>query len=67
MKDKIKLISSLDSDLKYLSEEYDRVKLWGDNPDGDVKFERLMEWLHENKHAVEHMIKVGDDIKRLST
>lgn len=66
MEDKIKLISSIDGDLAFLREEYEKTKLWGSCPDGDVKFETVMEWLSKNKHAVEHMIKVGDNIKQLS-
>ena len=36
-------------------------------PDGEVRFEKLMEWLSEdgNEYLIEHMIIVNKDIKSL--
>lgn len=65
MQDKIGTIGSLNSDLKYLSDEYEAVKMWGVCPDGDVRFVSIMEWLAENEHLALHMIKVSKVIKEL--
>ena len=67
MKDKIKKISKVSDDIKYLEGEYENVKMWGDCPDGDLKFEKLMEWLSndDNVYMIEHMIKVSKDIKAI--
>ena len=66
MKDKLAKISKINDDVKYLKDEYEKVKMWGDSPDGDLKFESLMEWLsnEDNIYMIEHMIKVSKDIKR---
>lgn len=68
MKDKLAKISKINDDVKYLKDEYEKVKMWGDNLDGDLKFESLMEWLsyEDNIYMIEHMIKVSKDIKALS-
>ncbi len=65
MNDKIKRMKTLVQDSDYLRGEYESIKLWGDCPDGDVKFERLMVWLEENEHIVTHMIKVSKEIKEI--
>lgn len=39
---------------------YADCKLWGSSPDGDVKAERLIEWLIENPHIPE----IADDIRK---
>ena len=65
MQDKIERIRQLDSDLKYLSGEYESIVLWGSCPDGDVKFEAMMEWLCENEHVVEHMLKVSKELEAI--
>lgn len=66
--DKIALINQISGDVHYLEGEYETKKLWGSNPDGDVAFSSLMEWLgnEDNIYLLEHMIKVLKDIKRLS-
>ena len=65
MKDKLKNISKVNDDIKYLKDEYEKVKMWGSNPDGDLKFEVLMDWLdnEDNVYMVEHMIKTIKIIK----
>ena len=65
MKDKIKKMKNLIQESDYLRDEYEPVKLWGDCPDGDVKFDRMMEWLVANEHVVEHMLKVSKEINEL--
>lgn len=65
MRDKIKSIKKLSDDYEYLKDEYDRIKLWGSRPDGDVKFDNLMEWLAKNAHEVRHMIDVAEKIQEL--
>lgn len=66
--DKIDSIKRISDDVEYLRVEYDCVKIWGSNPNGDVGFNKPMEWLGEgdNIELIEHMIKVSRDIKRLS-
>lgn len=63
--EKIESMKRLSKDLEYLEGEYERVALWGSCPDGDVKFDKFMEWLSENDYLVEHMIKVANDMKEL--
>jgi len=48
MKAKLKNISRVSNDLEYLKEEYEKVKMWGDCPDGDLRFEPLMKVNYEN-------------------
>ena len=67
MKDKITKIQKINDDIKYLYDEYERVKMWGSCPDGDLKFEALMEWLSNDDNAsmMEFMIKVSKDVKAI--
>lgn len=67
MSDKISKIKKLASDADYLKEEYEKSKMWGNCPDGDLKFESLMEWLsnEDNVYMIEFMIKVSKEIKAL--
>ena len=65
MKDKISKMKNTIKETDYLRNEYEQIKLWGDCPDGDVKFEKIMEWLAENEHTVEHMLKVSKEIKAI--
>jgi len=67
MNDKISKIKKIAADTDYLSDEYEKVKLWGSCPDGDLKFESLMEWLsnEDNIYMIEHMIKVSKEIKSI--
>ena len=62
MEDKIKIIKRLSQDAESLRNEYETIKLYGSCPDGDVKFDKLMEWLVKNDYLVEHMIKVSKEI-----
>lgn len=62
MKDKISEMARLVSECKYLSEEYQRVKLWGQCPDGDVCFESIMEWMSKNDALVEHMLSIAKQV-----
>ena len=62
MEDKIKIIKRLSQEAEYLRNEYETIKLCGSCPDGDVTFDKLMEWLVKNDYLVEHMIKVGKEI-----
>ena len=59
MKDKMKKISKVESDLKYLRGEYKDIVLWGSAPDGDVKFDSLMEWFGKNEDTVDYMLKTA--------
>tara|TARA_R110000764_G_scaffold154316_1_gene242229 strand:+ start:348 stop:560 length:213 start_codon:yes stop_codon:yes gene_type:complete len=65
--DKINKISKINDDLNYLKDEYKLVQMSGCVPDGEVRFEKLMEWLSEdgNEYLIEHMIIVNKDIKSL--
>ena len=67
MNDKISKIKKIAADTDYLKDEYEKVKLWGSCPDGDLKFESLMEWLssEDNIYMIEHMIKVSKEIKEI--
>jgi len=65
MEDKIKIIKRLSQDAESLRNEYETIKLYGSCPDGDVKFDKLMEWLAENYYLVDHMIKVGKEINSI--
>ncbi len=58
-------MKKLVQDSDYLNGEYESIKLWGDCPEGDVKFDRLMVWLAENEHVVTHMIKVSKEIQEI--
>ena len=66
MIDTIKKISKLNDDLNLLKGNYEYDKIWA-SPNGDLKFEMLMEWLSDdaNGHSIEKMIKVIKDIKAL--
>jgi hypothetical protein len=66
LSEKVSEISKIDSDIAYLKDEYEENKLWGSCPDGDVRFESMLEWLHANQHKVEHMIMVANKIEGLS-
>ena len=60
-------ISKIESDVQCLRGEYERITLWGSSPDGDVKFEDLMEWFARNDDTVDYMIKTVkllNDIRR---
>jgi hypothetical protein len=59
MKDKMEKISKVESDLKYLRDEYKNIALWGSAPDGDVKFDSLIEWLANNEDTVDFMLKTA--------
>ena len=59
MKVKIEKISKVSSDLSYLREEYNNMRLWGSQPDGAVEFDRLIEWIAENEHTVSFMVKTA--------
>lgn len=68
MSDKISKIKKIAADTDYLKDEYEKVKMWGCCPDGDVKFESLMGWLsnNDNIYMIEHMIKVSKEIQQLT-
>ena len=63
MKEKIEKISKVESDLKYLRDEYKGMILWGSAPDGDVKFDSLIEWLAKNEDTVDFMLKTAKALK----
>ena len=67
MDDKITKITKINADIEYLKDEYEKVKMWGNCPDGDLKFEALMEWLSsdDNVYTIEFMIKVSKAIKAI--
>ena len=67
MSDKISKMKKIVTDTDYLKGEYEAVKLWGSCPDGDLKFEKLMEWLSidDNIYMIEYMIKVSKEIKEI--
>jgi len=37
MSDKISIMKKIVADADYLKDEYEKVKMWGDCPDGDLK------------------------------
>ena len=59
MKKKMEKIHKVESDLNYLRGEYNNITLWGNAPDGDVKFDSLIEWLAENELTVDFMLKTA--------
>lgn len=63
MDDKIKALGKLTSDLDYLRDEYESIRIWGSCPDGDVTFNKFMDWLGDNEHLVEHMTEVAVKLK----
>ena len=67
MIDTIKEISKLNDDLNLLKSNYEYDKIWVNYPNGDLKFEMLMEWLSDdaNSRSIEKMINVIKDIKTL--
>ena len=65
MKEKMAQISKVENDLKYLREEYANNILWGSAPDGNVKFETLIEWLAENEHTVAYMLTTSMALKAI--
>jgi hypothetical protein len=69
MDDKISKMKKIVADTDYLKDEYGKVKMWGECPDGDLKFEKLMEWLssEDNVYMMEFMIKVSKEINQLTT
>jgi hypothetical protein len=69
MDDKISKMKKIVADTDYLKDEYEKVKMWGDCPNGDLKFEKLMEWLsnNDNVYMIEFMIKVSKEINQLTT
>ena len=62
MQEKMREIDKLARDLKRLRDEYNAIRLWGEAPDGDVCFERLIQWLAENEPAVREMIDAAKKI-----
>ncbi len=58
-REKINTVGKIKSDIDYLSGEYSSIALFGSAPDGNVEFYRILDWLTDNKHFVEHMIKTG--------
>ncbi len=62
MKEKIEKIEQLNSDLKYLRDEYSQIVLFGSAPNGDVTFDSLMKWLAENEHTADYMINVAKQL-----
>ena len=46
--------------IRNFRECYSSCVLWGSAPDGDVKAERLIEWLIENPH----MAEIANDIRK---
>ena len=67
MDDKISKMKKIVADTDYLRDEYEKVKMWGACPEGDLTFEMLMQWLSndDNVYMMEHMIKVSKEIKEI--
>lgn len=65
MKDKIEKISKINSDLDYLRGEYKDHALWGSAPDGDVRFDSLIEWMGKNSELVKFMVEVSHRLEVL--
>jgi len=59
MKDKMKNIKNIERDLSYLRVEYNNITLWGSAPDGDVKFDSLIEWIAKNEDTVCLMLRTA--------
>ena len=56
-------IQKVGKQLEEMSKDYNSATLWGSAPDGDVKFNDLMEWIVENDNLVEYMLSVAKKIK----
>lgn len=65
MKEKIDNIVKVNSDLTWLKDEYEEVKLWGSCPNGDVPFESFLEWVSKNDHLLENLITLSTKLKEL--
>ena len=65
MTSKISKMKNLVQESDYLKDEYEPIKLCGSCPDGDVPFDKMMEWLAANEHVVEHMLKVSKEINSI--
>ena len=65
--DKINKISKINEAIDYLMGEYKLVQMSAYVPDGELRFEKLMEWLSNEHNAflVEDMIKTVKEIKAL--
>ena len=65
MKFTVKEIHELDSELKYLREEYKGKTLWA-TQDGDVSFDKLMDFLEneDNREMVKQMLSVAEKLDR---
>lgn len=65
MKFTVKEIHELDSELKYLREEYKSKKLWA-SQEGDVNFDKLMDYLEDedNREMVKQMLSVAEKMDR---
>lgn len=66
LKEKVAQVGAISKDVEYLRDQYFGMTLWGSCPDGDVKFDDLIQWLFDNQHDVEHMISVANKIEELS-
>lgn len=54
----IKEVNQLASDLEYLQQEFNQ-KLYGSQPDGDVKLHQIIDYAKENYHTLEMIIEVA--------
>lgn len=63
-KDKIKMIKRMHSDIEYASSEFEG-KLFGSNPDCDVKFHQMVEFAKENGWLLEMIIKIAKELDQL--
>lgn len=68
MKKTLESISKLGSDINYLKEEYEKVKMWGSCPDGDLEFETLATWLSndDNLYTMELLINLVKSVKSIN-
>lgn len=64
---KLDLIKKINGNLDYIKDEYEKARLWSSPPDGDVKFESLIDWLsnEDNEYLVQEMIKLAKDLKKV--
>ena len=64
MKKKLDLIRKTLENENYLRETYTTQTLHA-NRDGEVEFDRLLEWLHANQQEVGMMIEMANNIEKV--
>ncbi len=65
IKQKIQKVSSVSSDLDYLRNEYNEIKISASSHDYTVDFESLVKWVIENKHFIDHLASTAEQLDKI--